>query len=303
MRVLFHDIDAARSITKNLARETGISLSKCHEALARASGFKDWHELSRTRAGEGVNLESLSIGQLAALVAVISKDLGINAGDVQHALSTSPAIPRSRFGVADHLKLRAEVFRLTTIPDPGRRKPGTVGKLKPTGEPLILREFGRPVRCINNKAADALVADFEFVSPRIPLPLFIPARLYLAYGIWTEADGARVLFSRDYMPLWRLRGDRRPQRLSPVEWIHYTDQEWFWEDSMAPWRDARRTEVHVQRLNQLGIRGVPRLVEILPTLVFGNRNGSLRSDVKSYFANPPQQPDRLDGFFATWPSD
>ena len=35
--------------------------------------------------------------------------------------------------------------------------------------------------------------------------IFFPLRFWMSYGIWTEADGAKVLFSRDYCPLWKIQ--------------------------------------------------------------------------------------------------
>jgi hypothetical protein len=285
MRILYRDLETAKSIAKRLGRETKARLSQCQEVLAAASGYSDWHELHHVRNTEGSPIETLDLGQLANFEARLSKGLNANVGDVQHALSCSPAIPRARFGLAEHVSLRAAAFRLTEIPDPGRRKPGAVGKFKSDGKPLILRHFGRPVSCITDRSANVAVADFEFVTPRTPLPLFIPARLYLAYGIWTEPDGSKVLFSRDYMPLWRLKDDERPERLSPVEWINYTEQRWFWTDANAPWDNVQRMREHVRRLEDFGVKGVPKLVEVLPTLVFGNQNGSFGSTARSYFAD------------------
>jgi len=293
MRIRFDDIESAKSIAKKLARETSNSLSTCQEALARASGYANWHELSNSTNEYAESLETVSLDRLALLISFLAKRLSANGGDVQYALSTSPAIPRSRFGVADHMRLRAAVFRYIEIPDLGRRKPGAVGRFKNTKELLILRRFAGAVLCIKEGSANAAVADFEFVSPRVPLPLFIPARLYLAYGIWTEEDGSEVLFSRDYMPLWRLRKNERPARVSPIEWIKYTDQRWFWTDADAPWDDVQRTRAHIRRLEDFGVRGAPRLVEILPALVFSERTSSLRSTVQSYFQASENEAENL----------
>lgn len=293
MRIVYPDIESVKSIAKRLAHETGAKLSDCQEALAKVSGYDDWHELHQGRGYHGLSIGALTIDQLAALIARLAARLRANGGDVQYALCTSPAVPRVKLGIAEHVQLRASVFRQMEIPNLGRRKPGTVGTLKGTGKQLILRQFGRPVSCITNRSANAAVADFEFVTPRIPLPLFIPTRLYLAYGIWTEADGAKVLFSRDYMPLWRLREGLRPERLSPIEWINYTSQSWFWTDANAPWDHRGRTAEHVQRLEDFGVRAVPRLVEVLPTLVSSDRVSSLRLATQSYFKASEFESDNL----------
>ena len=100
---------------------------------------------------------------------------------------------------------------------------------------FILRHFGRPTRVITHTYANSTVADFEYVSPKTALPLFIPMRLYIAYGVWTEPDGSMVLFSRDYFPLWRLREGHAPERLFPWLWIKHVEQSWYWGDSNTPW--------------------------------------------------------------------
>jgi hypothetical protein len=102
--------------------------------------------------------------------------------------------------------------------------------------------------------------------PRTPLAPFIPDRLRLAYGMWTEPDGATVLFSRDYAPMWRLREGRLPQQVPPTEWIQIAREEWFW-DSSTIWGDRRRLNEEERRLVSYGVRGLPRLVELLPALI------------------------------------
>jgi hypothetical protein len=119
-----------------------------------------------------------------------------------------------------------------------------------------------------------------------PVPLFIPMRLHLSYGAWTEQDGARVLFSRDYKPLWRLKDGEKPARMNPWERIRFEKQEWFWDDTTTPWSTTARYEQEIKRLQDFGVTALPRLVETLPYLV-------LRDDLTS--ANNPQQSWGFDG--------
>jgi hypothetical protein len=37
-----------------------------------------------------------------------------------------------------------------------------------------------------------MCADFELVTPRVPLEDFVPARLWLPYGYWTLATGPKL---------------------------------------------------------------------------------------------------------------
>ncbi len=61
-------------------------------------------------------------------------------------------------------------------------------------------------------------AYFEVVTPRFPLPDFVPSRIWLPYGVWKLSDGSEVLFSRDYLPMWRVSSERT-ERLAPRLWI------------------------------------------------------------------------------------
>jgi hypothetical protein len=99
------------------------------------------------------------------------------------------------------------------------------------------------------------------------LPPFLPLRLHLAYGVWTEPGGAKVLFSRDYAPMWRLRDGLPPQQVAPTDWIRFERQDFFWEDATAPWEDLGRIEQEEARLKLHGINGLPALVDLLPLMM------------------------------------
>ena len=60
-----------------------------------------------------------------------------------------------------------------------------------------MRSFGRPAR-MPAQSGLPIVADYEYVPTPGGGALFVPMRLVLPYGVWTAADGAKVLFSRDY---------------------------------------------------------------------------------------------------------
>jgi hypothetical protein len=126
-----------------------------------------------------------------------------------------------------------------------------------------------------------MVGDFEYITPaKNPPPFFIPGRLYLAYGMWTEADGAKVLFSRDYLPMWRLREGQKPELVDPRDWISWVEQIYFWEDISDPWNSDRRRLEEEQRLESYGVYGVPRLVAVLPVLVKNPDVGTIKAAVE-----------------------
>jgi hypothetical protein len=159
----------------------------------------------------------------------------------------------------------------------GWRQRGSIGKLKSSGrngELVILKRIEHVTYVLTHKSPDSIVANFEFASPIRQAPLFIPMRLHLSYGAWTEKDGTRVLFSRDYKPLWRLKAGETPARLNPWDRIQFEKQEWFWDDTTTPWSNEARFEHEMNRLQDFGVTALPRLVETLPYLV-------LRDDLTS----------------------
>ncbi len=130
---------------------------------------------------------------------------------------------------------------------------------------------GRPVQIITDNRC-GICSRSEIAIPRIPLSPFVPHRLWLAYGAWTEPGGATVLFSRDYAPMWRVRDGLPPQQVSPIEWIKFEREDRFWEDATAPWEDRRRIAEEEARLKSLGINGLPALVDLLPLMVASTGN-------------------------------
>lgn len=267
MRLSFLNIEYAKRIAKSLARHTGVQLAQCHEALATACGYRDWHEVSvtaksptgsETVAGAPIELQAKLIVELGML-------LKADAGLVQYALSEAKAFQKTADDPLLHqLKLRALCFRLTSIPDLGPRQPGSVGIVKPWKENVILREYGRPTSIITNKHWDSIVADFEFSTPKRAIPLFIPMRLYVLYGAYIEPDGSHVLYSRDYEPLWRIRDGKRPERFAGPERIGHNRSISFWDDSNTPWRSAKRHDEELDRIKSYGITGLPWKVDWLP---------------------------------------
>jgi hypothetical protein len=111
------------------------------------------------------------------------------------------------------------------------------------------------------------IADFEFVSPRASVDLFIPQRLFLPYGCWTEADGASVLFSRDYLPLWRLRDGKPPERVESWLWIKFVKQEWFFRDGEEPWANRAAEAAAMGLLNERGLHRLPMSADALPLVL------------------------------------
>ena len=287
MRLNFTNIDQPKRIAKRLASATTKPLTKCHEALASAVGYRNWHDLEQSfeRIKNEGPPHNLSIVEQADLIVTIANSLHVEAGDVQFALCDSGLNEESQKGLAFQQELRGHVFRKTSIPDLGRRKPGSVGKLKHNSRPLILTSFGNLTRAVGHGNGDCGLASYEFVTPRLAIPLFIPALLYFAYGAWQEAEGSLVLYSRDYLPMWRISPDRRPERLNPADLIDHDDnqKQRFWPAHSPPWHNEKRRKEEIARLESFGIRGMPLLAEVLPDMIFDGRAANPQGVAKLRF--------------------
>ena len=92
-------------------------------------------------------------------------------------------------------------------------------------------------------------------------------RLYLPYGYWIEDDGAKVLFSRDYKPMWRIHTDLAVERLEPWLWIRHRETVHLWKDAEAPWNSIELRLRLESYLGEMGIHTLPILADALPVLV------------------------------------
>lgn len=288
MRIKFKNIDRPKKAAKLLSRLADRPLSRCKKVFAEGCGYRDWHELEQQIEPKTALVAPLagpeSISFQIDFALKIASALDVSDDDAQYALSQLGIIGDQPPSMLDQLAIRGGCLRRTSLKEQGRRQRGSVGRLKTqyrNGELVILKRFGRPTYVVTDKSPDAVVADFEFISPRVPPSLFIPMRFYLAYGMWTEGDGSRVLFSRDYAPLWRLQDGRRAVRTSPWERIKFEKQEWFWNDVSTPWSSIARYKEELKRLEELRITGLPKLVQALPLLVLRDDVGSMRHAIKT----------------------
>lgn len=270
MRLQFHNIDQAKRIAKQIARHTVRKLSECQGALARVAGYRDWHDLLSATPSEAPRwIDALALSDQANVIVSLADKLNSETGLVQFALSETSAFGLKVDKISHQLELRALCFRNTSIPELGPRQPGSVGYCKPWREPVIFKKHHRAVECISNKHWDSLIADFEYSTPKEKISLFIPRRLYLLYGMYIQHDGSRILYSRDYEPMWRLREGQRPERFRGPEYIEHVDRIGFWDDSSTPWRNEARYIEELDRLKFYGIAGLPFQVERLSEMVRG----------------------------------
>ena len=273
MRLTFCSSAHVNRAARSISRDLNAKLSTTRETLARAAGYRDWHDLAANgaRTQPSPRDEELSFDQFSRRAAVIVQKLvsafNCSFGDALFALGRSRLTGNRLLNHDEHTRLWLEISFRDAGVFGDRRMPGCVVKLKSPGrmnEICILRKYDRPSHVITNASLNATVADFEMVCPRMKLAPFIPMRLFLPYGCWRERSGSVVLFSRDYAPLWRIFDGRRPERLQPTEWIrNYVRQEWFWDDNSTPWRFPSVYEREVRRLIAHKAYGLPRLCDLL----------------------------------------
>lgn len=281
MQIIFPNIERAKKSAKALASVLdGVSLSSAQTIVARISGYRDWHDLDVMHKRECINdvrhqyIPDEWHQDIADLTLNLSKTLGVDWSTALYAISTAH-LPGIRFeSLGDYEAVWLKLFQLKYNISNQRKSVGSIVKLKVPGRmgnPGYLKKYGRPTYLITNRSVDTCVADFEVTIPRTPLKPFVPARLKFVYGYWTENDGAKVLFSRDYKPLWRIRKDRRPERLLPWLWVEKVEETHFWEDATAPWDKKARMAEEEQRLRDFGITALPMLTDVLPELLFDSK--------------------------------
>jgi hypothetical protein len=279
MRLAYPNLTRPKKSAKTVASLLGVPLSAAQAAIARICGFHDWHdfELNHAKNPPLVLDQALDHAEYLArqtqLILALAREAHVADGDAQFALAHARLTGDRSASLDDQIELRLRCWRETVLPLAAKRSRGTVGTLKSpgrNGETVILRSFGTPTTVITQKNVGT-VADFEYVSPRNPPPLFLPLRLYLPYGHWIEADGAKVLFSRDYKPMWRIREGARAERLSPSLWIRYREQAHYWEDANTPWDEVEVRSEMEALLAGLGLGCLPIWADALPILVHDDK--------------------------------
>ena len=89
--------------------------------------------------------------------------------------------------------------------------------------------------------------------------LFIPMRLRLPHGVWKEASGAYVFFSRDRCPLGRIDAKGNAQWLLPWQHVESQGESTLWDDSNAPWQSSAMRKKLEKMLVDRGLVGMPAL--------------------------------------------
>tara|TARA_R110000868_G_scaffold101630_5_gene279784 strand:+ start:69918 stop:70769 length:852 start_codon:yes stop_codon:yes gene_type:complete len=259
VRYYFPNTTRPLNAAKSLKVISGLKLSEAQEAISRICGYRDWHDLEQNCSGGPASPLDHLLSQprrtqrQLALTARIGKVLGLDLVQSVRTLARIDLLHNQpeRFGPNRAYRLGDVVVDLASGPDaaPGIVKSAdtAVALTGPRGLALRGQEEVRPAR-----PEEAPVA---------------PYALLLAYGVGTEADGARVLFSRDYLPLYRLRDGMAPELCHPMDRIAYTSREWFWAGDRPPWRSRTLLRREKARLSEMGVVQPPRLIDALVPLV------------------------------------
>jgi len=267
MRIPFPDLSRPKAAAKLLIRmSSSVQLSRAQEAIARATGYRDWYELT----GVGLPVPyRFDLSEAKDVVLTIADTLGLPPSDAQYAVAKARLLSRVPWSLDDHLTLTTMIWRERMFGEPARGKPGTVVRVHAHGRtrPAYLRRAGRPSYVLYDNGP-GMCADFELVTPRVPLEDFVPARLWLPYGNWTLSDGSEVIFARDYLPMWRIAGES-VERLDPWLWIEGTLQSHVFSASCGTviWDRGPARELALDHLANRRIFELPRLVDAMPHLV------------------------------------
>ena len=271
MRMLLNSTTRAKKLAKLLRAASGLSLSVCQQQVARVCGYRDWHDLEEVaRTQTGTAEQKVPVETEVDVIAALATGLQISAGDVQHAIATARLFGTSEPDLNHACEVRRRLLVAVDLPPSRRGEPGWVVETNVRGqkkEPAIIRSTDGATTLITRSSFSASRGDNEIKSPREPLPLFIPWRLYFPYGIWAERDGAKVVFSRDYCPMWRIRVGHTPERLHPWERIVHESTQYVSGDGPINWDDPELEANAIGLLKDLGVLSMPKLVDLLPLMI------------------------------------
>lgn len=279
MRLSYPNLTRPKKSAKTMARLLGLPLSAAQAAIARSCGYHDWHDFELNHAKTPPLVLDQHLGQAEyvarqlPLILAFATEARVADGDAQFALAHSRLTGDRLPSLEEQVEIRLGCCSHTVLPPAAKRSRGAVGMLKSpgrNGEIVILRSFGTPTTVITQKNVGT-VAEFEYVSPRNPPPLFLPLRLYLPYGHWIENDGAKVLFARDYKPMWRIREGVGIERLNPSLWIRFREQSHYWDDGNTPWDEVEVRSKMEALLANLGVQCLPIWADAFPILVHDDK--------------------------------
>lgn len=183
------------------------SLSACQTVLAQACGFRDLHHLQASQS-KLQNFSEPRISTRADIISNIHSVSNFQIGDILDALT------RSRFfsekaDMETTLAVREALFA-ANYPKQGRNDVGAPCRVRAPGydntRALLVERGVGPEGLTHVMTDDSIIFCVSREAPAHHTGrIFVPLRFWIPYGVWTEADGSKVLFSRDYCPLWKIK--------------------------------------------------------------------------------------------------
>lgn len=283
MRFHFPNLTRPKKAAKRLA--AGFperQLSSVQRAIAVACGYRDWHELENSHAAAEPSILDEHLPEEAfreraiALSRRLAASLNVHDGDVQSILPAMRLTGNRVFTHDDHEAIRTACWRASLIPWSKGRHPGAVFCIKSSGFSKTKAHWWRQsddgVVFVDDTTDQGLCATSEAVVPRERMKDFVPRRLWLPYGWMEMEDDSRVLFSRDYLPLWKI-ANGKVERLKPTANVSvFRDRHWF-QGQDGPWSYGPAREAAERMLVDHGVTALPRLADVLPILIHDGRIG------------------------------
>jgi hypothetical protein len=269
---LIIDLRAFKRAAQAISKLPGAApLSVCQTSLARAVGYRDFHHaqavLGRTPGASQPGSIPDAIDLQVEVISNLSNETALHHGDLLHALATErffPGAPTPEVALAVREKLFSREYPTSgrsALAAPCRIKEARFAKDRGL---LLTRGPGSDdhaevmtdhsiVQCVSHEIQMHRTGSF-----------FIPLRFWVPYGAWTEEDGATVLFSREYCPLWRIEAGGAPIRDDPDRWVPFTDQRWFFDEGSFRGQTDKVISRALGILREHRVISMPRLVEWLP---------------------------------------
>lgn len=242
------------------------SLSIVQNALAKACGYRDFFHAQNTW-GAAVERDYASIETQVSVISRLQTNFSLQTGYLLDVLT------RTRFFGPDpdpetSLAVREALFA-PLFPASDRKAIGSPCRIQAQGykntRAMVVRR-GEGMESRSQAMFDHGI--HHFVSREIPAyragRFFVPLRFWMPYGYWIENDGSKVLFSRDYCPLWKVQEGRAPLRDDPDRWVGWTEQKWFFDEGSFGGETDTVIAKGFEILRDHRVTSVPRLVEWLP---------------------------------------
>lgn len=133
---------------------------------------------------------------------------------------------------------------------------GTLVYLKEAGiDGIVFEDNSRYLELCTDRGGNVLATrnDIKVYKSQSRAKNFMPLRLYLPYGIWYKKDDTKVLFNRNYNPIWSKSPDGEISKPDPKMWVDFIDNKIFYEGTNLYWDHPKIVEIAKKVLLDWGI--------------------------------------------------